>query len=193
MKPARWRRHLNIFPSASRNTDIQEASCPHPYPLPYICHLPTHRSVPPYTGRGAVLLIEPNFDRSALLYHSPFLWPPQTSGKWYVGEISTWRAYSVPSATCPSLCNASLPHRSAPHHPHPWPPTRCDAKIRETIFKRLAKISIMKFIKRKLIRVRLLDVYYASSTILRRSTRYYRYDENRWVRLNNIDANAEKE
>lgn len=107
MKPARWRRHLNIFPSASRNTDIQEASCPHPYPLPYICHLPTHRSVPPYTGRGAVLLIEPNFDRSALLYHSPFLWPPQTSGKWYVGEISTWRAYSVPSATSPSPCNAS--------------------------------------------------------------------------------------
>lgn len=139
MKPARWRRHLNIFPSASRNTDIQEASCPHPYPLPYICHLPTHRSVPPYTGRGAVLLIEPNFDRSALLYHSPFLWPPQTSGKWYVGEISTWRAYSVPSATSPSPCNASLPHRSAPHHPHPWPPTRCDAKIRETIFKKVGK------------------------------------------------------
>lgn len=50
-----------------------------------------------------------------------------------------------------------------PHHPHPWgtPIPRCDAKIGETVFKTLCVCvcrqnfdRLLKFIKRKLIRLR---------------------------------------
>lgn len=120
MKPSRWRWHLNIF-HLHREIQIFKR---HP-PLPPALYQPsthTHGSVSTYRGKGAVLLIEPNFDRSALLYHSPFS-RLQTSGKWYVGEISTWRAYSVLSAAPRrTSCYLIFPYTVSATLDHPGPP-----------------------------------------------------------------------
>lgn len=150
MKPPRWRRHLNIFPSASRNTDIQEASCPHPLPLPYICHLPTYRSVPSYIRvveeRSSSYRTELRPFRSPLPFSLSLASPD-------FGEVVRGRNFNVTSIQCPLGYHSfqRLAHRPT------TPPslaayTRCDAKIRETIFKKLAKISFTKFIRRKSIR-----------------------------------------
>lgn len=155
-------RHLNIFPSASRNTDIQEASAPSPLPPPLISAIyPPTDPFHPYTmGRGgAVLLIEPNFDRSAPPLPFSLSLAPD------FGEVVRGRNFNVTSIQCPlgylsSPSNASLATTSSfllPHHPsHPWatrlsPP--CDAKIGETVFKTVCvcvcvgKISIIKIYK----------------------------------------------
>lgn len=98
MKPPRWRRHLNIFPSASRNTDIQEASCPHPLPLPYICHLPTYRSVPSYIRvveeRSSSYRTELRPFRSPLPFSLSLASPD-------FGEVVRGRNFNVTSIQCP--------------------------------------------------------------------------------------------
>lgn len=148
-------RHLNIFPSASRNTDIQEASAPSPLPPPLISAIyPPTDPFHPYTmGRGgAVLLIEPNFDRSAPPLPFSLSLAPD------FGEVVRGRNFNVTSIQCPlgylsSPSNASLATTSSfllPHHPsHPWatclsPPPPATRKLAKQFSKLCVRVCVCR-------------------------------------------------
>lgn len=112
----------------------------------------------PRNLRRVALLIKPNFDSSALPCHSPFS-RLQTSGKWYVGEISTWRAYSV------LYLPSSPAFLDCPHHAFSVLYALTSIlPLRKIVRKKMTKIcATCKFLihreSKNIVRVKIIDIF----------------------------------